>query len=206
MYTLHSMQNSGNCYKVRLALTQCEMPYKLVDVDILTGATRTPEFLKLNPNGKVPVMVLPDDRVLRESNAMLIYIAHGTPLLPEERFERAKVMEWLFFEQYSHEPFIAVARFWLSLRPDGRELQAHRIGDWLERGHAALEVMEQHLQDNAFFVADRYTIADIALYAYTHVAHEGDFDLDRYPAIKEWLDRVAAQPEHITMQSRPEAA
>ncbi|MEO1200659.1 MAG: glutathione S-transferase family protein [Pseudomonadota bacterium] len=203
MYTLYSMQSSGNCYKCRLTLSQCELPYTLEDVDIREGATRTPDFLAINPNGKVPVLALPDGRTLAESNAILVYLAHGSPLLPEERFERAKVMEWLFFEQYSHEPYIAVARYWLSLHPGGREMQAARISDWLEHGHRALGVMERHLDTNGFFVGGRYTIADTALYAYTHVAEDGDFELERYPAIRAWFERVKAQPRHVTMDTRP---
>ena len=204
MYTLYSMQSSGNCYKCRLALSQCEMPYRLEDIDIRDGTTRTPDFLELNPNGKVPVLVLPDGRVLTESNAILVYLAHGSPLLPEERFERAKVMEWLFFEQYSHEPYIAAARYWIAFHPGGRELQAAQITRWLDKGHRALAIMERRLERSAFLIGDRYTIADIALYAYSHVAEDGDFDLERYPAIRAWFERIEAQARHVTMADRPE--
>ncbi|MCB1509074.1 MAG: glutathione S-transferase family protein [Hyphomicrobiaceae bacterium] len=206
MHVLYSMQNSGNCYKLRLAMHQLGIAFSLVDIDILKGESRTPEFLALNPNGKVPALKLDDGRLLSESNAILFYLAEGTALLPEDRFCRAEVLQWMFFEQYSHEPYIAVARYWLSLVKGGRDLKAHLIDDWMDRGHQAFAVMERHLEKHDFFAAGRYTIADIALYAYTHVAHEGDFDLSAYPAIRTWLDRVTRQKDHVTMAWRPAQA
>lgn len=203
MVTLYSQQNSGNCYKVRLLAAHLGLPLALVDVDILKGESRTPEFLMKNPNGKVPLQELPGGRYLAESNAMLVYLAEGSALLPEDRFERAQALQWMFFEQYSHEPYIAVARFWLHLIKGGRDLKKNQIDEWMERGYQALRVMERHLSGEDFFAAGRFTIADIALYAYTHVAREGDFDLSGFPAIRVWLARVADQPGHVDMEWRP---
>ncbi len=204
MYTLYSMQSSGNCYKLRLMMAQLGLIFHVHDVDVLGGETRTEEFLKINPNGKVPVLVLDDGRVITESGAALFYLAEGSPWLPKGRYKRSQVLQWMFFEQYSHEPYIAVARFWLSLYPGGREEKAAELPVWLERGHQALAVMEQHLTNHDFLAANRYTIADIALYAYTHMAHEGDFDLESYPAIRDWLERVRGQPGYVPMDWRPE--
>jgi glutathione S-transferase len=206
MYTLYSMQRSGNSYKVRLALARLGIPFRLVEIDILKGASRTPDFLAKNPNGQVPLLEVAPGRYLAESNAILWYVAGGTPLAPEDRIDRAEALQWMFFEQHSLEPNIGAAFFWLSLIKGGRELQRHALEDWMEEGYRALAVMEKHLKDNSFFVGDHYTIADIALYAYTHVAHECDFDLAAFPAIREWLDRMAAQPGHIAMDWQPEPA
>ena len=203
MYTLYSMQNSGNCYKLRLAMAQLGIAFRLVDIDIFKAESRTPEFLAINPNGKVPLLQLPDGRTLAESNAGLFYLADGTGLLPADRFAQAQALQWMFFEQYSHEPYIAVARYWLSLVEGGAETKKDRIPEWMDRGRQALAVMERHLAATPFFVAGRYSIADIALYAYTHVAHEGGFDLAAYPALRAWLERVAAQPGHVTLDYRP---
>ncbi|HVY58651.1 MAG TPA: glutathione S-transferase family protein [Xanthobacteraceae bacterium] len=205
MYTLYSMQRSGNCYKVRLALAQLRVPFRLVEIDILKGESRTPEFLAKNPSGHVPLLEVVPGRYLPESNAILWYIAGGTPLAPEDRIDRAEALQWMFFEQHSLEPNLGMARFWLSMVKGGRELQMHALEDWMEKGYQALRVMEQHLSSHRFFTADRYTIADIALYAYTHVAHESDFDLTAFPAIRAWLKRVADQPGHVRMDWHPEA-
>jgi len=202
MYTLYSMQRSGNCYKVRLALAQLDIPYRLVEIDLLKGETRTPEFLAKNPGGRVPLLEVAPGRYLPESNAILWYIAGGSPLAPENRIDRAEALQWMFFEQHSLEPNLGAARFWLTMVKGGRELQAHSLEDWMEKGYQALGVMEKHLGAHRFFAADRYTIADIALYAYTHCAHENDFDLSLFPAIRRWLDRVADQPGHIPMDWR----
>jgi glutathione S-transferase len=193
---LYDFLDSGNGYKVRLALTQLGHRFELVEVDIMTGATRTPDFLALNPNGRIPALVLDDGVVLSESDAILFYLAEGTPLLPDDRLDRARVLQWMFFEQYNHEPSIAVARFWTK-HVEMTAIQRELLPQKREQGYAALGVMEGHLAGRDFFVADRYTIADIALYAYTHVADEGGFDLAGFPAIRAWLDRVAAQPDHI---------
>ena len=203
MHTLYSMQNSGNCYKLRLAMAQLSIPFTIKDVDILKGETRTPEFLALNPNGKVPALRLDTGELLSESNAILFFLAEDTPLLPADRFCKAETLQWMFFEQYSHEPYIAVARFWLSIMKGGRELKSHLIDDWWERGYQALGVMERHLEDRDFFVSSGYSIADIALYAYTHVAEDGEFDLSDFPKVNAWMERVQAQPGHVTMDWRP---
>ncbi len=203
-YTLYSMQSSGNCYKPRLLMHQLGLPFRLVDTDSLDGSTRTPEFLALNPNGKVPLLVLPDGRTLAESDAMLLHLAEGTALLPDDRYERAICYQWLFFEQYSHEPHIAVARSWLHLIPEGRaRLGEERLAELHTRGHMALRVMETRLGAAPWFAGSAYSIADIALFAYTHVAEQGDFDLAAYPAIRSWLDRVRATPGFVAMDWRP---
>jgi glutathione S-transferase len=202
-YTLYSMQDSGNCYKARLMLHLRSLPFRLVDIDIRDGTTRQPDFMALNPNGKVPLLVLPDGRPLAESNAMLLHLAEGTDYLPGDAYERALCYQWLFFEQYSHEPAIAVARYWLHLIPDGRVKIADRLPDLTKRGHAALAVMDQHLADRNWFAGNAISIADIALYAYTHVADEGGFDLTPYPSVRAWLARTAARPDHVAMDWRP---
>jgi glutathione S-transferase len=199
MYTLYSMQKSGNSYKVRLALARLGIPYKLVEVDILQGESRTPEFLSMNPSGQVPLLEVAPGRHLAESNAILWYVAGGTTLAPEDRIERAEALQWMFFEQHSLEPNIGAAYFWLALIKGGRDLQSHALEDWLENGDRALGVMEKHLGKCPFFVANRFTIADIALYAYTHVANQCDFDLARFPAIRGWIDRVEAEPGYVSM-------
>ncbi len=195
---LYSAQASGNCYKVRLLLAHLGLPYERREVDVVDRSGRGELLGGKSPVLRVPVLELDDGRALAESNAILWYLADGTEYLPHDAFERAKVLQWLFFEQYSHEPYVAVARYWASvLRQPERfaaELEARRQG-----GYAALDAMESHLHDSTFFVAGRYSIADIALYAYTHVAGEGGFELERYPAILGWLSRVREQPRHVTM-------
>jgi len=199
MYTLYSMQRSGNSYKVRLALARLGIQYKLVEVDILQGESRTPEFLSKNPNGQVPLLEVAPERHLAESNAILWYVAGGTALAPEDRIDRADALQWMFFEQHSLEPNIGAAYFWLALIKGGRELQSHALEDWMENGYRALAVMEMHLAKHDYFAAGRFTIADIALYAYTHVAEQCDFELTRFPAVRAWLDRVASEPGYIPM-------
>lgn len=203
MHTLYSMQNSGNCYKLRLAMAQLGILFQIHDVDILKGESRTPEFLALNPNGKVPALRLETGELLAESNAILFFLAEGTALLPDNRFCKAEMLQWMFFEQYSHEPYIAVARFWLKLMKGGRELKRDMLDDWWERGYEALGVMERHLESHDFFAAGQYSIADIALYAYTHVAEDGEFDLSDFPGINAWMERVQNQPGHVAMDWRP---
>jgi glutathione S-transferase len=201
MLRLYDFLPSGNGYKVRLLLHRLGLPFDLVELDIMKGETRTPAFLAKNPNGRIPALELEDGTVLAESGAILFYLADGTELLPESRLERAQVLQWMFFEQYSHEPYIAVARFIHEFLPE----DSPRWGELprlLKGGHAALGVMEEHLQGRSFFVAGRCTIADIALYAYTHVAHEGGFDLAAYPALRRWLGRVAEQPSHVPITGR----
>src|ERR1700681_3039269 len=203
MYTLYSMQRSGNSYKVRMALAQLGIPYHQVEVDILRGESRTPEFLAMNPSGQVPLLEVAPRRYLAESNAILWYVAGGTPLAPDDRIERALALQWMFFEQHSLEPNLGAAYFWLTLVKGGRDLQQHAFEDWMEEGHRALGVMEKHLATHDYFAAGHYTIADIALYAYTHVAHLCDYDLKAFPAIHAWLARVAAEPGHVTMEHNP---
>jgi len=203
MYKLYTMQRSGNSYKVRMALAQLRIPYRLVEVDILRGESRTPEFLAKNPNGQVPLLEVAPDRYIAESNAILWYVAGGTPLAADNRIDRAEALQWMFFEQHSIEPNLGAAYFWLTLVKGGRELQQHALEDWMEEGYRSLAVMEHHLRHRRYFVEDRYTVADIALYAYTHLAHACDYDLSSFPAIRGWLERVAAQPGHVTMDWQP---
>ena len=204
MYTLYSMQRSGNSYKVRLALARLGIPYKLVEVDILKGESRTPEFLAKNPSGQVPLLEVAPERYLAESNAILWYVAGGSVLAPEDRIVRAEALQWMFFEQHSLEPNIGAAYFWIALIKGGRELQSHAIEDWMENGYRALGVMEKHLARHPYFVGPHFTIADIALYAYTHVAEQCDFDLTRFPAIRAWLDRIQSEPGYVTMDWQPQ--
>jgi glutathione S-transferase len=198
MLTLHQMHISGNCYKVRLAARQLGTALALKDYGLHDGSTRTPDYLAKNPNGRVPMLELDDGRFLAESGAILWYLAEGTALVPDDKWGRAQALQWMFFEQYSHEPYVAVARFWLAYAPKAAlDQKRHLVGEWHEKGNAALGVMETHLRKSDWFAGGRYSIADIALYGYTHVAGEGGFDLTRYPAIEAWLARVASQPGHI---------
>jgi glutathione S-transferase len=200
MPVLHQMQMSGNCYKVRLAARQLGVDLTLRNYELLEGATRKPEFLAKNPNGRVPLLEFEDGRMLAESDAILWYLSEGTRLLPEERWGHAEVLQWMFFEQYSHEPYIAVARFWLAYAPkELLEPRRHLIPEWHAKGNAALAVMQTHLARRDWFAAGRYSIADIALYGYTHCAAEGGFDLGKYPAVGAWLERVASEPGHVPL-------
>lgn len=202
--TLYSTRSSGNSYKVRLMLAKLGRPFRLVEVDIFAGENRTPEFLAKNVEGRVPLLEV-DGRFLAESNAILFYLAEGTPFLPADAFARAETLRWMFFEQHSHEPGIAAARFWLRQVRGGRELRAHDVDRWMEEGYAALSVMERHLSARRFFVGEGATIADIALFAHTHVAEEGDFSLAGFPAVRDWLARLAAEPGHVDMDWTPRA-
>lgn len=198
MLTLFDYLDSGNGYKCRLLLAQLNVPYTRVELDIDKGETRTAEFLAKNPNGRIPTLQLDDGTYLAESNAIICYLADGTPFWPAERRARAQVLQWLFFEQYSHEPYVATPRY--ILRHLGREHPRRaEMPMRLERGHQALQVMETHLAKQPFFVGGRYSIADIALYAYTHRADEADLDLAPYPALRAWLDRVSSQPGYVPM-------
>lgn len=196
MLRLYDFLASGNGYKVRLLLRQLGIPFERVELDILRGGTRTPAFLAKNPNGRIPLLELDDGTYLAESNAILCYLADGTPFCPRDRRARAEVLQWMFFEQYSHEPNIATSRFWLM---HGELTDERRAGLAQKRplGDAALAVMDRHLSARDYFVAERYSIADIALYAYTHVAAEGGFELAPYAAVNAWLARVRAEPRHI---------
>jgi glutathione S-transferase len=195
--TVHGMADSGNCYKVKLALEQLGLPYRWVEVSTARGETRSAGFLARNPNGQVPTLELEDGSFLPESGAILNYLAEGTPLLPSGRLERARVLQWMFFEQYSHEPCIAVARAILRYQPPESPRRAE-LPRLQERGRKALGVMQQHLAGQPFF-AGRYSIADIALYAYTHCAADGGFELGAYPAVVDWLARVRALPGHVPL-------
>ena len=198
MLCLHDYADSGNGYKIRLLLSLLDVPARVVEHDILAGETRTPAFLAMHPNGRVPVLELEDGTCLAESNAILCYLAEDTPYLPADRLARARVLQWLFFEQYSHEPYIATSRYLLRHTPEGPE-RAAALADRRGRGLAALGVMEGHLAAQEYFVAARYTVADIALYAYTHLAPQGGFPLDDYTAVCAWLDRIAAKSGHVPM-------
>jgi glutathione S-transferase len=192
---LYDSAVSGNCYKVRLLLNMRGIAFERHAVDVVDRSGRMELLGELNPALRVPTLILDDGQALAESNAIICYLAEGTELLPDDRLERARVLQWLFFEQYSHEPYIAVVRFWVAFakeKPPEAEIEARREG-----GYAALEAIERHLADRTYLVAERFTVADVALYAYTHVAHEGGFDMSRFGAIDSWLKRVATQPGHI---------
>ncbi|MEO6496320.1 MAG: glutathione S-transferase family protein [Solirubrobacteraceae bacterium] len=196
---LYDSPVSGNCYKVRLLLAHLGIAFERREMDVVDRSNRKAVLGDLNPAQRVPTLLLDDGRPLAESDAIIFYLAEGTPHLPEDRYERAQVLQWLFFEQYQHEPNIAVVRFWVRWAPDPppkSEIEAKR-----QAGYITLDAMERHLLEREFFVAERFTIADIALYGYTHVAHEGGFDMSRYPAISAWLERVAAQPGHVPIEA-----
>ncbi|WP_321397634.1 glutathione S-transferase family protein [Emcibacter sp.] len=199
MYILHDNTESGNAYKVRLLLAQLGEPYRTIQYDVTNGETRTPEFLnRINSNGRIPVVEFPDGRFLAESNAILYYFAQGSDFFPTDRWDQAEVMRWMFFEQYSHEPFVAVAKFILTMLPPDSPRRAD-IPALHEKGYAALQIMEDRLQDHDYLVGDKYSIADIALFAYTHVAEMGEFDLSPYPAIRTWIKRITQTPGFIPM-------
>ena len=192
MITVYGYSVSGNCHKLRLLLEQLGREYRWVEIDSSKGQTRTPEYLAKNPNGRVPIIELEDGRVLAESNAILCYLAEGTPFLPADKWQRAQALGWMFFEQYSHEPYVAVARFIRGWTPIDSPRRAAELSRCMERGHQALAVMEKHLSEHAWFTGPDYGIADIALFAYTDVAAHGGFDLTLYPKVSDWLTRVRA--------------
>jgi glutathione S-transferase len=200
---LYDYLDSGNGYKIRLLLAQLERAYRWEELDILHGATRTAAFLAKNPNGRIPTLELDDGTCLAESNAILWYLADGTPYLPAGKLERAQVLQWMFFEQYSHEPYVATPRFILKHLPQDSPRRAE-LPKRLEQGRAALGVMERQLTGRQFLVGERYSIADIALYAYTHVAHEAQLDLAPYPQVRSWLVRIASQPRYVPLAARPD--
>ena len=202
MLRLHDNHLSGNGYKPRLLLAHLGLTYERIEVDILKGETRTPEFLARNPNGRIPVLELEDGMCIAESNAILFYLAEGSCFLPSDRLSRATTLQWMFFEQYSHEPFIAVARHW-SQHIRMTDAQRSQLSAKQEGGRAALSVMEGYLGESDWFGGAAMNIADIALYAYTHVAGEAGIDLSNYPAVGEWLARVADQPGHVLMNPAP---
>ncbi|MGB7440276.1 MAG: glutathione S-transferase family protein [Coleofasciculaceae cyanobacterium] len=201
MLRLYDFLPSGNSYKVRLLLTQLNIPFEIIEINILKGESRTAEFLSKNYNGRIPVLETEEGQFLPESNAILFYLSKETEFFPNNSWEQAKVMQWLFFEQYSHEPNIATSRFWISILGKENEYQ-DALKQKRELGYGALAVMEEHLSNHRFFVGERYTIADISLFAYTHVADEGGFELTRFPAIQAWIERVKAQPKYISIDLR----
>ncbi len=193
---LYDSPVSGNCYKVRLLLAQLDIRYERREVDVFERSGRAELLGALNPALRVPTIVLDDGRALAESNAILCYFGEGTEYVPADRFERAQMLQWMFFEQYSHEPYIAVARFWALTRitPSAEQLEEKRRG-----ARRALAAMDRHLAERRFLVGDRYTLADIALFAYTHVAPEGGFELEPYASVRAWLERIATQPGHVSI-------
>ena len=195
---LYDSPVSGNCYKVRLLLALLDTRYERRTMDVVDRSNRRDVLGELNPALRVPTLVLDDGRALGESGAILWYLGEGTRFVPEDRYDRAQVLQWMFFEQYEHEPAIAVARFWLAYSGRPEEF-ADRLPERIAAGERALAAMERHLDDRQFLVGDGITLADIALYAYTHVADEGGFDLEPYPAIRSWLARVAAEPNHVSI-------
>jgi len=200
MFTLYEFASSGNCYKLRLAMAQLGISFRRIEKDITRGETRTADFLAINPNGRIPVLVTPDNKVLPESNAALWYLARDSRLMPEEAFQQAQVLQWMFFEQYNHEPNIATSRYWIHVLGE-KEKYAEALAEKQQKGHDALRVMESHLSGRDFFAGSGYSIADIALYAYTHVAGQGGFSLEDYPAIRAWLKRVEQQPGYVSMEA-----
>jgi glutathione S-transferase len=200
MLTLYQDPRSGNCYKAVLTAAHLGLPLKTVDIDVTSGATRKADFLAKNPNGRVPTLELEDGRHLPESNAIIWYLAEGSALIPTDKFQRAQMLQWMFFEQYSHEPYIAVARFWMVFATKEQLRQKESlIPEWHAKGNAALAVMDGHLKDRHWFAGETYSLADIALYAYTHCAEDGGFDLRKYPAVTAWLSRVAKTKGYVPM-------
>jgi glutathione S-transferase len=193
MYRLYDFLPSGNGYKVRLVLKQLGIPYELVEVDILNGGSRTPEFLAMNPNGRIPVLEVPGRGYLPESHAIISFLAEGSHLIPTDAFDRARMWQWLCFEQYHVEPNLGTVRLWTSLLHKTRVELGDKLIEKKKSGYAALDVLEESLRDRTFLVAERYTLADISLFAYTHVAHEGGFDLAPYPHVRSWVARVQRQ-------------
>ena len=199
---LYDSLESGNCYKVRLLLAQLSRPYQLIEINTDRGESRTPEFLAKNPNGRVPLLETDDGVFLAESNAIRWYLAEATELIPTSAIGRAQVLQWMLFEQYSHEPYVAVARYIMRHLADNHPRRAE-LPERRKQGLAAFSVMETHLQSRRFFVDETYSVADIALYAYSHVADQGGFDLAAFPAVRHWLERVASQPNYIAITAKP---
>lgn len=200
MYTLYEFALSGNCYKVRLAVSFLGLAYERVAIDITKGESRTDEFLRINPNGKVPVLKTEKGAHLSESNAILWYLASETTLLPSSKLEQAQVLQWMSFEQSHHQPFIAGPRYWISILKAQEQYQS-QLDEKRPRAYAALDVMEVHLQKNHYFVGNKLSIADIALYAYTHVAHEGGFDLSDYDALNHWFKRIEETKNYVSINA-----
>jgi glutathione S-transferase len=202
MYRLYDYLPSGNGYKVRLVLKYLQLPYEVVELDIKVGATRTPEFLQKNPNGRIPLLEIPQGGYLPESHAIMAYLAEDSDLIPATRLDRGRMWHWLCFEQYNLEPSIGTVRFWLSSLKKTRTELGEKLVEKEKNGYAALDVLEKGLGGRRFLVGDRYSLADIGLFAYTHVAGEGGFDLSRYPNITAWCDRVRQQPRWAPISER----
>ncbi|CAN7693492.1 glutathione S-transferase family protein [Mesorhizobium amorphae] len=200
---LYGMIDSGNCYKPRLLMAKLGIAFTNVEVSSHTGDTRKADYVAKNPNAMVPLLELDDGRRLAESNAILLYLAEGTRFLPADRYQRGLAYQWLFFEQYSHEPYIAVRKALLTFPERVGDATPERLALTLERGNKALAVMNRHLQENTFFAGSAFSVADIALYAYTHTAEMGGFQLDAYPAVSAWLGRVETDPGHVPMEWLP---
>jgi glutathione S-transferase len=198
---LYNSQVSGNCYKVRLLFAHLGVDYERQELDVADRSNRPEVLGDLNPALRVPTLVLDDGRSLGESGAIIWFFGEGTRFVPDDPFERAQVLQWMFFEQYDHEPAIAVVRFWLAFSGRPREDFADRLDERMAAGYRALDALERHLAGRSWLVGERITVADIALYAYTHVAHEGGFELERYPAIASWLERVASEPGHVPIDA-----
>jgi glutathione S-transferase len=203
MITLYGSLDSGNCYKPRLLMAKLGIPFRNIEVSSHSGDTRKADYLAKNPNAMVPLLELDDGRRLAESNAILLYLAEGTRYLPQDRFERALCHQWLFFEQYSHEPYVAVRRALLTFPERAADATPERLASTLERGNKALGVMNRRLAETPFFAGSAYSVADIALYAYTHTAEEGGFQIAAYPAVADWLKSVEADPGHVPMDWLP---
>lgn len=203
MKTIYGMIDSGNCYKPRLLMAKLGERFNHVEVSSRDGGTRTASYLARNPNGMVPLLELEDGRRLAESNAILLFLAEGSRFVPQDGYQRGLVYQWLFFEQYSHEPYIAVRKALLTFRERAGDATPERLALTLERGNRALGVMERHLAENSFFAGEFYSVADIALYAYTHTADKGGFDLPAFPAVGAWLKRVEADPGHVPIEWLP---
>lgn len=202
MAKIYGMIDSGNCYKPRLLMAKLGRPFEHVEVSSHDGSTRSAEYVAKNPNAMVPLLELDDGRLLAESNAILLFLGEGTRFVPKDAYQRALAYQWLFFEQYSHEPYIAVRRALLTFPNRKKDATPERLALTLERGHKALRVMEKQLVQTSFFAGEAVSVADIALYAYTHVAPEVDFDLKPYPAIRAWMDLVALQENHVTLYQK----
>lgn len=194
MYRLYDYLPSGNGYKARLVLKQLRIKYELTQIDIMSGGSRTPEFLAMNPNGRIPLLEVPGRGYLPESHAIISFLAEGSPLIPADAFDRARMWHWLCFEQYHLEPNIGTVRFWISMLRKTRAELGEKLIEKKKSGYAALDVLEEGLRNRTYLVGEKYSLADISLFAYTHVAHEGGFDLAPYPNVRSWLDRVASQP------------
>ncbi|HEV7415909.1 MAG TPA: glutathione S-transferase family protein [Tianweitania sediminis] len=203
MLTLYGQQDSGNCYKPRLLLAKLAEPFRHVEVSAIDGSTRQASFLQKNPNGKVPLLELQDGRLLAESNAILLYLGEGTGFVPRDAYDRALMYQWLFFEQYSHEPYVAVRRALIIYPERAAEATPEKLAASLAGGNKALTVMERQLEKTAFLVGASLTLADLALYAYTHEAGRAGFDMSQFPAIGEWLERIQAEPDHVDMAWLP---